>query len=128
VREKAETVIGLYHDHGTMEQYHSELKSDMNLERFPSGKYGVNQIILLMGMCAYNTLRYMGQGLLQERELLPVKQKEGTVRKRLIHVIRYIIGMAGKLVRHSGKLVFKIYNNNEWLPVFMKLHATFQAL
>ena len=128
VNERAETVIALYHDHGTMEQYHSELKTDMNLERFPSGKYGVNQIILLMGMCAYNALRYMGQGLLKERELLPIKQKEGTIRKRLVHVIRYIIGIAGKLVRHSGRLVFKIYANNEWLPVFMKLHTAFQAL
>jgi hypothetical protein len=128
VREEAKTVIGLYHDHGTMEQYHSELKTDMNLERFPSGKYGVNQIILLMGMWAYNALRYMGQGLLEERELLPIKQKEGTVRKRLIQVIRYIIGMAGKLVRHSGKMVFKIYDSNERLPAFMKLYTAFQML
>jgi hypothetical protein len=128
VKEKAGTVIALYHDHGTMEQYHSEIKTDMNLERFPSGKYGVNQIILHIGMCAYNALRYMGQGLLKERELLPVKQKEGTVRKRLIQVIRYIIQMAGKLVRHGGKRVFKIYEGNEWLPVFRKLHTAFQAL
>jgi hypothetical protein len=47
VKEKAETIIELYHDHGTMEQFHSELKTDMDMERFPSGKYGVNQIILL---------------------------------------------------------------------------------
>jgi hypothetical protein len=128
VRESAETVIELYHDHGTMEQFHSELKTDMELERFPGGKYGVNQIILLLGMCAYNALRHMGQELLKSRELLPVKQEEGTARKRLVHVIRYIIQMAGKLVRHGGKLVFKIYENNEWLPAFRKLHAAFQAL
>jgi hypothetical protein len=67
----------------------------------------------------------MGQGVLEEEGLLPVKQKEGTVGKRLIQVIRYIIGMEGKLVWHSGKLVFKIYGNNEWQPVFMQLHAAF---
>jgi 23S rRNA U2552 (ribose-2'-O)-methylase RlmE/FtsJ len=65
---------------------------------------------------------------LQEADLLPVKQREGTVRKRLAQVIRYIIRMAGKLVRHSGKLVFKIYEGNEWLAVFRKLHNAFQAL
>jgi hypothetical protein len=79
-------------------------------------------------MCAYNALRYMGQELLKEKEILPVKQKEGTIRKRLMHVIRYMIGMAGKVVGQGGKLVFKIYENNEWLPAFQKLHATFEAL
>jgi 23S rRNA U2552 (ribose-2'-O)-methylase RlmE/FtsJ len=50
------------------------------------------------------------------------------VRKRLSQVIRYIIRMAGKLVRHSGKQVFKIYEGHEWLAVFRKLHKAFQAL
>lgn len=31
----AEEVIDLYHDHGTSEQFHSELKSDMGIEPFP---------------------------------------------------------------------------------------------
>ena len=128
VKERAGRVIELYHDHGTMEQFHSELKTDRGLEKFPSGKYGVNQIILQMGMCAYNALRYIGQGMLEEKEVLPIKQKEGTVRKRLVHVIRYIIQMAGKLVRHAGKVVFKIYDTNEWLPVFRILHARIQEL
>jgi 23S rRNA U2552 (ribose-2'-O)-methylase RlmE/FtsJ len=79
-------------------------------------------------MCAYNALRTIGQELLNEQELLPLKVKEGTIRKRLVHVIRYIIQMAGKLIRHSGKLVFKIYDGNEWLPVFRKLHTLFQEL
>ena len=66
--------------------------------------------------------------MLREREVLPIRQKEGTVRKRHMHVIRYIIQMAGKMVRHAGKVVFKIYDNNEWLPVFRILHAKFQEL
>jgi hypothetical protein len=55
----------------------------------------------------------MGRGVLEEKGLLPVKQKEGT---------------AGKLVGHSGKLVFKMYGNNERRPVFMKPYAAFQVL
>jgi hypothetical protein len=46
LKVKAETVIELYHARGTMEQFHSELKTGMGLERFPSGKYDVNRIIL----------------------------------------------------------------------------------
>jgi hypothetical protein len=40
---------------------------------------------------------------LKEKEKLPISQKEGTVRKRLIHVIRYSIQLAGKLVCMPGR-------------------------
>ena len=48
-------VIELYHDHGTSEQYHSEIKSDMDLERLP-GEDGhapqeVNQLHREMASC-----------------------------------------------------------------------------
>lgn len=42
-------IIDLYHDHATCEQFHSELKTDLDLERFPSGKFKTNQLILLLG-------------------------------------------------------------------------------
>ncbi len=35
--DKPETVIEPYHAHGTSGQLHSELKSDMDVERLPSG-------------------------------------------------------------------------------------------
>ena len=56
-----ETIIGLYHDHGTSEQFHSELKSDLDIERLPSGKLCVNKIVLLCGMVAFNLLRAIGR-------------------------------------------------------------------
>lgn len=33
-----ETVIDLYHAHGESEQYHSEIKTDMDVERLPAGR------------------------------------------------------------------------------------------
>jgi len=54
-------VVGLYHDHGTSEQFHSELKTALNLERFPSGKFATNALILLLGMVAYDALRLVEQ-------------------------------------------------------------------
>jgi hypothetical protein len=58
-------VCALYHDHGTSEQFHSELKSelksDLNIEQLPSGKLCVNQIVLLCGMLAFDLLRTLGQ-------------------------------------------------------------------
>ncbi len=44
--EDEATCIELYHAHGTSEQFHSELKSDMGLERLPSGKFTTNALIL----------------------------------------------------------------------------------
>ncbi len=52
-----EEVIALYHDHATCEQYHSEIKSDMGIERMPSGKFDTNALILKLTMIAYNILR-----------------------------------------------------------------------
>lgn len=42
----AKKVIELYHQHGTSEQFHSELKTDMGLERLPSGKFATNALML----------------------------------------------------------------------------------
>ena len=36
--------IDLYKDHTTSEQYHAEIKTDMYLERLPSGKLATNQL------------------------------------------------------------------------------------
>jgi hypothetical protein len=63
---EAEKVIGLYHEHGTSEQYHSELKTDMEVERLPSGKFEVNRIVLGVAMNAYNALRVLEQKSIEE--------------------------------------------------------------
>ena len=41
-----ETVIDLYHAHGESEQYHSEIKTDMDVGRLPSGKFESNKLVL----------------------------------------------------------------------------------
>lgn len=41
-----DTVIDLYHAHGESEQYHSEIKTDMDVGRLPSGKFESNKLVL----------------------------------------------------------------------------------
>ena len=53
-------IIALYHAHGESEQFHSEIKSDMDLERFPSGKFDTNELVLELAMPAYNILCMIG--------------------------------------------------------------------
>ena len=114
---EAEKVIELYHGHATSEQFHSELKHDMGVERFASGKLAVNKILFAIAMNAYNALRFLGQ---QSRELVKQKKHE---RKRLGKVIRDLICVAGKLVKHAKSLAFKIYEQDPILPLFLQLNA-----
>jgi len=117
----AEKVIELYHDHATSEQFHSELKHDMGVERLPSGKFVVNKILLTIAMNAYNALRVLGQK--------SIERKDGKMgrRKRLGKVIRDIVCVAGKLVKHAGSLIFKIYEGDPMWPVFIQLNAVLNS-
>ena len=56
-------VIGLYHAHGECEQFHSEIKTDMDLERLPSGKFETNELVLELAILAYNILRMLEAGV-----------------------------------------------------------------
>ena len=61
---QAKQVIELYHQHGESEQFHSEYKTDLDMERLPSGKFATNALIMLLGMIAFNIVRICGQGSL----------------------------------------------------------------
>ncbi len=54
-------VIALYADHGPSEQFHSEFKTDLDIERLPSGKFATNALVLSSATLAYNILRWLGQ-------------------------------------------------------------------
>jgi hypothetical protein len=56
-----EDIFRLYREHATCEQFHSEIKSDIGLERLPSGKFATNAAILKLGGLVYNLLRVIGQ-------------------------------------------------------------------
>jgi hypothetical protein len=122
---EAEKVIELYHAHGTMEQYHSELKSDMGVERLPSGKMGSNEILLAIAMNAYNVLRYMGQ---ESLEAVGEAKRKKFRRRRLGKVIRELIAIAGKLVEHGRELILKLYEGDKRTPVFIRLNAVFDSM
>ena len=98
-----EEVINLYHEHGTCEQYHSELKTDLDLERFPSGKFATNDLILHLGCFTYNLLRLIGQESLKKNDA-PVKKK--VFRRRVKTVIQNLITLASKMVRHARNHYF----------------------
>jgi hypothetical protein len=117
----AEKVIELYHGHATSEQFHAELKHDMDVERLPSGKFAVNKIVLAVAMNAFNTLKVLGQKSIEK------ENQKNHKRKRLDKVIRDVICVAGKLVKHGRRLIFKINEKEPMLPVFIQLNAVLDS-
>ena len=111
---KAKEVEELYHKHGTMEQYHSEFKSDLDLERLPSGKFSANYTIMLLGMISFNLLRIAGKVLLETKK---VPGRRGN-RLRLRTVIQNIMYMAGQYIAHARSSILKIYKGYKWTPAF----------
>jgi hypothetical protein len=104
-----EDVIGLYQQHATCEQFHSELKSDIGLERFPSAKFATNRLVLACAQIAFNVLRLLGERMQQNRPTPPKRPRElGQVRLRLRTVMQVMLYHAGILVRHARRTVLKL--------------------
>ena len=110
-----EEIIRLYHAHGECEQFHSEVKTDMDLERLPSGKFATNALILELGMIAYNILRMIGQGTIGGRA---PRQKRDVKRRRLRTGISNLIMLAGHVTMHARQLIIGLGKSNVWRHIF----------
>ena len=108
-------IINLYHAHGECEQYHSEIKTDMDLERLPSGKFNTNALILELAIMAYNILRMIGQGTIGGRA---PRQKRNVKRRRLHTVISNLIMMACHITSHARQLFMGLGKSNVWRHIF----------
>lgn len=97
-----EKIIAHYAYHGTHEQFHSEIKTDLELERLPSGKFDTNDTVLHLGMFAYNCLRLIGQlGL--TGEISPVKHPAR--RRRIRTVLQEVMYRAAQFVTKARKRI-----------------------
>jgi len=112
-------VIALYAHHGMHEQFHSEIKSDLDLERLPSGKFDTNDAILHLASFAYNCLRLLGQlGL--TGEIAPIRHP--AKRRRIKTVLQEIMYRAAQLVAHARRLVLDFGRNvTQHVKVFVAL-------
>ena len=116
------TVVGLYRAHGTSEQFHSELKTDLDLERLPSGKFQTNELTLLLGMVAYNLLRLIGQESLRETDA-PIRKQVS--RRRVRSVMQDLVYLACRLVKHARRRILSFGNNCPWLNTWRRVYLRF---
>src|SRR5699024_2824368 len=100
--EAPEAVIKRYQAHATHEQFHSEIKTDLDLERLPSGKFATNDLILHLAQLAYNILRLMGQ-LGMTGELSPVRHP--AKRRRIRTVLQELVHRAALVVQKARQII-----------------------
>ena len=118
----AKTVIRLYEDHGTSEQFHAEIKSDMDLERLPSGKFATNALILTLGGLVYNFLRAIGQLGLVSGET-PVRH--AAKRRRIKTVMQELMYLAARVVR-TGRRLKLVFSRH--CPAFAAFQTVYACL
>ena len=114
-------IIASYHAHGECEQYHSEIKTDMDVERLPSGKFATNCLVLELMILAYNLLRMIGQESLKHRP----PEKRSVKRRRLRTVIHNLILCASHITSHARKIIMGLGRSNVWRYAFRQIYMRF---
>ena len=120
-----EDMIALYHAHGECEQFHSEIKTDIGVERLPSGKFDTNELGLELTVLAYNILRMIGmkrfvKAMLPQNEL---SQDNGFAPSYKILFILPVM-----LRSTQGNCFFPSVAATPGLTVFLLLQSSFVAL
>lgn len=116
-------IINGYHAHGECEQFHSEIKTDMDVERLPSGKFDTNELVLELTVLAYNILRLIGQESLKSKRV--PKTKHPVKRRRIRTVIGNLIQIAGHVTTHGRRIILAIGCSNVWRHAFMDVYNRF---
>ena len=114
-------IIASYHAHGECEQYHSEIKTDMDVERLPSGKFETNELVLELTIIAYNLLRMIGQKSLKHKP----DQKKRVQRRRIRTVIGNLILLAHHVTTHARETLMALGRSNTWRFAFMQIWPRF---
>ena len=110
--------VRLYRDHGTSEQFHSELKSDMGVELLPSGSMATNALVLGLAAIAFNCLRLIG-----DAALVPPKKDSDPKRMRLRTVLLDFIKIGCKLAKHANSLVLKVSRCFTYIDALRRIEA-----
>ncbi|MCG5525875.1 IS1380 family transposase [Ectothiorhodospira haloalkaliphila] len=117
-------IIALYRGHATCEQFHSEFKTDMDLERLPSGKFDTNTLVMAAGTFVYNVLRWIGlQGLIGDDS--PVRHP--AKRRRIRTVFQELISLPAQLVHHARQVWLRFGAHCPGFAAFKRVFTQLQA-
>lgn len=113
-------IIALYCAHATHEQFHSEFKTDMDLERLPSGKFDTNFLVCQLAAVAMNLLRLIGQNTLNESDS-PLRHT--AKRRRIRTVMHEMMFKAARMIQHAGRWVLGLGESDSGFAVFERFYG-----
>lgn len=119
-----EQVIALYRGHATHEQFHAEFKTDMGLERLPSGKFATNHLVCALAAVAMNLLRIVGQHTLHESDS-PLRK--AALRRRIKTVMQEMMFKAARIISHARGWVLGISGSDSGFAVFERAFGKMKA-
>ena len=105
--------------HGISERFHSEFKTDLNLERIPSGKFPTNALMLTCAQLAYILVRWLGQQGLLGADTPPRNKAK---RRRLRTVMQEIMDLAARLVRTARRLKLVFGTHCPAVAIYRRLY------
>lgn len=117
-------IIELYHNHGTSEQYHSEIKTDMGVERLPSGKLATNRLVFELAKIAYNLLRRVGVDAVA---FAPESvQRKGVKRRRIRTVLQQVVYTACQFVMKARRVTIRFGRSCRSFEMIRQLYDAYQ--
>ena len=117
-------VIALCCDHATSEQFHSEFKTDLDIERLPSGKFATNDLVMACAVLAYNILRWIG---LEGLTGIDAPIRHEAKRRRLRTVMQELMYVAARVVSSGRRLALKFSAACPAFPSFEAVYAKLAA-
>ena len=96
------------------------IKNELDLERLPSKKFKTNNLVLHLGLAAYNILRFLGQESLKAADA-PLRKK--AQRRRIRTVIQNLITLAAKLVYHARRYKLAFRRHSPWFVTFRQIYC-----
>jgi hypothetical protein len=106
--KNTQEVLAWHNQRGQAENFNKELKIGLGMERMPCGQTHANAVFFRIGVIAYNL--FIGFKRLSCPESW-MKQTIATFRWKMVQV-------AGRIVRHAGKMVLKLMMDVERLELF----------
>jgi len=112
-------VIHLYKDHATSEQFHSEFKTDLDIEKLPSAKFKTNELLVAIAQLVFNNLRVIGHQALASNLLNPKGQK---TRFRIRTILLKLIYLPSKLIRKNKIWTIDLPRSNPLSFLFNQIY------
>lgn len=95
-----QAVIDIYKDHATHEQFHSEFKTDWDLERLPSSNLETNYLVCALAAVAMKILRLMGQNALLGKD---GPMRHIAKRRWIKTMLQEIMFKTGRMIKHAER-------------------------